>query len=1207
MNRRSLSRRTSVRVLAAGLILLHPPLSLGVARGEVPGGGSVVAGAATIAGYGNTLNVTTHTDRSVINWQNFSIGSGATANFHQPGASSAVLNRVVTPNNPSAIYGQLNSNGQVYLVNPSGILIGPGGMVNANGFTASTLDISNKQFMQGEPLTFQGESTASVINQGTIQTGSGGAALLGHQVLNSGTITSQGGSISMASGGSVTLADGSRYIQADMGTLQKGISETAPLINNTGTVRATGAFKSGGEVYLVNPGGKVIQRGLIAAQRQTSQGQMTGGTVRIEATRDVARVEGTVEVKGQTGGQVEVLGQQVKLAGATIDASGTHGGGTVRIGGGLQGNDASLRNATTTVVDADSVISADARESGDAGSVVVWADDDTQFAGQIYARSLGQSGNGGFAEVSGKQTLGFSGMVDTSSITGLAGILLLDPSEYDVNPGGGGSGPNSIGANTLEGLLMSNNVVIATNATSAGTGEIRINPNANVIWNSAHSLTFLAHGNIRANANVQNAGTGSVNLVAGWDGTTGLPLVTGANVGSTFDLATFLSPPDVSRPPRYGNTAYGGDVFINHASNSQSVAVGSARGATNVLANNLIVRGRETGRGYAQLGFRHESGGTVGSTITTGAINAYLTGSLEVQAGTVVSVKSNASSYAQIGHGGWRSSSNAYNYTGDILLSVGQSVTLAGNTGTDTYAQIGHGGRNASGSHSGSIALAAEGAVTLSGGNGSAYTYALLGHGGSFAGGDKSGEITLQLDDALSLNAGSGHAAFAQIGHGGYESSGVLQGAIDLSAVGTVALNGVNSVEAHARIGHDGSSAWNSSYASGNIVVRTDGNAALNQGMIGHNTATAGGYTSGDTYIGVGQGAAKTGTLTANASSAINSAPTGELRFYMPNRASYQIAAGTPLNGTPALLPGTNPLPNEKGNFSIGDGPYHLLADASRNYAFYFNEQILIRMLASGSSIYGTTPGAPTFVLNSGTLVGGDTVYTIGLTTDLALTVTSGSPVAGSPYIFDILGTSLDPKYQLDPTSYGEWTVTPATLNVFATAGQSKVYGNLDPTFAYTHRGLTNGDTAAAVFSGALTRTAGENVGNYAINQGTLAASVNYAVTYDSNLFGITQRALTITANDQFKPQGLTLLFDPTADFTASGLQNSESIGSVTLSSAGVPPAAPAGAYSIQVSAPVGGSFDLNNYDLTLVPGRLLVAPVSGQFLFDQLDRYRDH
>jgi len=107
------------------------------------GGAVVEGGAATIAQQGADLNVTTHTDRTVIKWDSFNINAGHTANFNQPGVNSAVLNRVVTPNNPSGIYGTLNSNGNVYLVNPSGVIVGPSGGINTNGFTASVPDISS--------------------------------------------------------------------------------------------------------------------------------------------------------------------------------------------------------------------------------------------------------------------------------------------------------------------------------------------------------------------------------------------------------------------------------------------------------------------------------------------------------------------------------------------------------------------------------------------------------------------------------------------------------------------------------------------------------------------------------------------------------------------------------------------------------------------------------------------------------------------------------------------------------------------------------------------------------------------------------------------------------------------------------------------------------------------------------------------------------
>ncbi|QDV63477.1 two-partner secretion domain-containing protein [Crateriforma conspicua] len=314
--RRRRQKRAELRNLLLGGVLAVSTAT--TASAQNPTGGTVVAGAATISNAGSTLNVNASTDRAVINWQSFSIGQGNTANFNLPSASSAVLNRVTTPNTPSAIHGALNSNGNVFLVNPSGVLVGPNGVINTNGFTASTFDIGNQDFMNGGPMTFRGSSTADIVNQGTINTGSGGAHFIANQFSNSGTINSLGGSVTVGSGRSVTYSNGVTHVEADMATLQNGYSETASLINNTGTIRATGAVMAGGEVYLTNPGGKVFNSGTIAASQSVSVN--TGQLNHI----------GTIDTSGTTGGSVTVTSNDALVQGR-IDASGTQSGGDVQI------------------------------------------------------------------------------------------------------------------------------------------------------------------------------------------------------------------------------------------------------------------------------------------------------------------------------------------------------------------------------------------------------------------------------------------------------------------------------------------------------------------------------------------------------------------------------------------------------------------------------------------------------------------------------------------------------------------------------------------------------------------------------------------------------------------------------------------------------------------------------------------------------------
>ena len=96
-----------------------------------------------------------------------------------------------------------------------------------------------------------------------------------------------------------------------------------------------------------------------------------------------------------------ITGDAVELKSATIDASGADGGGTVNIGGGFQGGDPSIPNSQSTLVDAASVITADATNTGDGGTVVLWSDGNTSFEGQIYAQGA-PLGSGGLVEVSGK-------------------------------------------------------------------------------------------------------------------------------------------------------------------------------------------------------------------------------------------------------------------------------------------------------------------------------------------------------------------------------------------------------------------------------------------------------------------------------------------------------------------------------------------------------------------------------------------------------------------------------------------------------------------------------------------------------------------------------------------------------------------------------------------------------------------------------------
>src|SRR5260221_4732721 len=176
--------------------------------GANPVGGTVVGGNgnATITGQGTpSTTINQSANRVIINWQDFSIGLGEVTKFVQPSANAVALNRVFSAN-PSQIYGTLQANGHVFVINPNGIMVGAHGQIDTKGFLASTIDIANSSFLSGsKSLTFAGNSSAAIRNEGTIQALGGDVYLIAHTVENAGTIRASQGTVGLAAGSQVRL------------------------------------------------------------------------------------------------------------------------------------------------------------------------------------------------------------------------------------------------------------------------------------------------------------------------------------------------------------------------------------------------------------------------------------------------------------------------------------------------------------------------------------------------------------------------------------------------------------------------------------------------------------------------------------------------------------------------------------------------------------------------------------------------------------------------------------------------------------------------------------------------------------------------------------------------------------------------------------------------------------------------------------------
>jgi filamentous hemagglutinin family protein len=280
-----------------------------------------------------------------------------------------------------------------------------------------TLEITPPRSATGEqlpinpldlPVLLTGNS-GQVVNEGqvsTTDTSQGGAIhVVGSRVDNLGQITADG-----ANGGNIQV-------------------QTHHLLDS-GTMSVVGNQGNGGNIQ-INSTGTVIQT---ASATTRANGSQQGGVIEFKGNADtVLTTSGDIEATGDLGGKVHLFAETVQLLAADIDVSGNSGGGEILVGGDFQGQTSNAINAQTTVVNHSSRLNANALTTGNGGRAIVWSDQQTQFSGTIQAQGGAISGNGGFVEVSGKNTLSMTGIVDVGAVNGSAGTLLLDPKNIVID------------------------------------------------------------------------------------------------------------------------------------------------------------------------------------------------------------------------------------------------------------------------------------------------------------------------------------------------------------------------------------------------------------------------------------------------------------------------------------------------------------------------------------------------------------------------------------------------------------------------------------------------------------------------------------------------------------------------------------------------------------------------------------------------------
>jgi filamentous hemagglutinin family protein len=502
-----------------------------------PTGGDVTTGSANISQSGSAVTIDQTSSRVAINWQTFNIGTGESVTFNQPSAQALALNRILGQA-PSLIQGTLTANGQIFLLNPNGVLFGAGAQVNVGGIVASTLGLSKEDFLAGRYTFTSAGNSGSVLNEGTIQAADGGyVAFAGSNVTNAGVIRAHLGTVALGAGDQVTMnIDGGRLVgfNVDKSAIAALASNRQLIEAGGGTVILSARAKDALLATVVNSDGVIEARSVNAHNGVIELDGGADGVVAVSGTLDASGVG-----NGETGGRVDVTGDKVALLdGAVVDVSGSAGGGAVRIGGDYHGDNPDVPNASRTFVASSATIAADALDTGDGGRVVVWADDDTQFHGSISARGGESGGDGGFVEVSGKEQLGFDGSVDTSALRGAIGTLLLDPDDLFIAAAAvGGALPDTTNPFTAADGTNNFYVLGSTLTALAPNTAVQLQANHDIIFQTNLAMPTTAAGSLTMNANnaIQMAGFNlstsgaNVSMTAGTGGISNLGTI---NLGS---------------------------------------------------------------------------------------------------------------------------------------------------------------------------------------------------------------------------------------------------------------------------------------------------------------------------------------------------------------------------------------------------------------------------------------------------------------------------------------------------------------------------------------------------------------------------------------------------------------------------------------------------------------------------------------------------
>ena len=1111
--------------------LLVASLSLCSAIAQAnPSGGVVTAGSGSIAQTGTTTTIQQNSQNLSLNWNSFNIAANQIVNFVQPSAAAIAVNRIFDTS-ATQILGQLNANGQVYLINPNGIVFGQGSQVNVGGLVASTLDV-NDASLNSASKTFSGTGTGSIINKGNLVAANGGyIALIANQVSNQGIISAQLGSVALAGGSDITLtfADNSLVqVQVNQSTLNNLAENKQLVVADGGQVFMSAGAKNSLLASVVN------NTGIIEAQTVSSHagvitllGGMEAGTVNVAGTLDASAPN------GGNGGAIETSAATVKVADNTIvttkAASGNTGtwlidptNFTIASGSGaLTGSSIGATTLQNALTNTDMSITTSANGS-DLGDINVNA----AFAWGSHLLTLNALNNininatmtaTGTASLALNYGLGAPASGNTSQIlTGAGASVILPASTTNFTTTQGANGVqktytvlttlgaiNSTTQTDLQGIngdlalnyaLGSNIDATATSTWNSGAGFTPLgnfngsfNGLGHVISNLTINLpstnyvglfsTFGSFGNVSSTAGITNVGLVGDNVI-GYDYVGGL---VGFNFGTISNsYATGLVT---------GYTRVGGLLGQNNSAISNSYATSVVTGNTEVggliglnygaltrysfffgAISNSYATGAVTGVSYLGGLVGKNYSGTISNSYATGAVTgtSYLGGLVGYSLASSV-----------VNNSFWNINTTGIdNSQGGTGMSTANMTNLANFTGFT----IANGSVNPLWDFSTTWGMSS----AINGGH--PYLLSNLPPSPSLT-------TTIYLDlmsgssvygsaPTFSLYSGTGPTAGFYV----YDTSATY-GSDGSSVIdpATLRLGGtINWSSVLTNTTNVTSSPYSISYSSGltlgnSTYTLVAGNAAswsITKAPLGISNSTA--IYVGSTTIGSNNGTyTLTGLVASDSGATVSSATINDANVSGANKFS-----------------GVTLSDGHESNYSLNASANTTLGTDTSNIVHLAQVDLIITGATTLNSVYTGNAQTNTWLTPVG-LLGSDTVTGMN---GLATRTTVGS---STDSLSAATGTGLA-NYNIS-YSNGSLHVTPASLTITAN-NQTRLYGGVNPTYTETISGFMNGENSSVVSgvpTATSTATSATDVGSVVItasNSGLSAANYNFNTLVDGIL-----------------------------------------------------------------------------------------------------------